>query len=823
MCNISFAQSYSWNQIIPGNSLGNPIVVDATNSDIVYYGTNDRIYKSWNRGNSFTQIGSTISGATRIKNIILNPKDSLLIFVAIEGSPQRTVKSTDGGNTWNFTGSFSFSYFGIPTTQDPKHPDTIYTMSGSQFLMSPDFGSTWVVKSTVSGFGTPCDIEVFPDSSNIILIGDNGTGIFRSSNYGVTWFQVFSTGGEIPTIGMQKNSSGIAWATRWGGGGGFLKSTDYGKTWQLINHFNGLNMWGVDVSPDDSNFVVVGQYSGNKIYISKDFGQTWIPTTISGSNYAVYVVDSLTVFAAQSTGFYKLQTPTIVTSRPVRLVFAIDINKALDYHSTERIDSIADGVWLKGSLNALGANQGTWTYSDTSNGRLKKLYDNGEGSDSIAGDNIWSTSFIIPSGTPVSAFTYRYGISYPGIENLSNQFPDYLNNETSPNLSRTEIFSDQDSVIFLNNDRWTYLAMPKANISPEYISVSVDKGDTANFLVNIENLQGKDNLIFSLAPFSDSILTETYGLQSNIFSDSTDRSNKYFVSTTVTLTEIQQYFVIPKTTEVYFFVYEGDSIRGEYSNIFSTRITLEQGEGFMGSGPINVQLSEGKYYVIGASWTNTLSFYRGGTVPINTGFGTLVSGQVASASYPPTDIAYFRSSNLPVYLQKLSVTTPIKWIVASETQGLIPPGNLRSINFEVKTDSLEIGRNFANLLIGTNDTALVTKIIPIQIRVREIILSAETEVNIKDYSLSQNFPNPFNPSTRISYSLAEKSSVNISIYNSLGEIVERFNFNEQLSGVYSYDWNASKLASGVYILQLKASSLESNKEFLSNKKMLLLH
>ncbi|MDP3832104.1 MAG: T9SS type A sorting domain-containing protein, partial [Ignavibacteriaceae bacterium] len=127
------------------------------------------------------------------------------------------------------------------------------------------------------------------------------------------------------------------------------------------------------------------------------------------------------------------------------------------------------------------------------------------------------------------------------------------------------------------------------------------------------------------------------------------------------------------------------------------------------------------------------------------------------------------------------------------------------------------------LLIGTNDTALVSMIIPIQIRVREIVLSTDPELIIKNYSLSQNYPNPFNPSTRISYSLPEKSSVYITIYNSLGEIVDKFQFSEQTQGIYSYDWNASRLASGVYILQLKAISLESTKEFLSNKKMLLLH
>ncbi len=114
-------------------------------------------------------------------------------------------------------------------TEDPSHPDSIYTMNGVNFLRSPDFGDTWVTLSSTTGSNSaPCDIEVFPDTS-IILIGDNGTGIFRSTDYGLTWSQKYSTGGEIPTIAIDFTNPGIAWATKWGGGGGFLKSTDYGE------------------------------------------------------------------------------------------------------------------------------------------------------------------------------------------------------------------------------------------------------------------------------------------------------------------------------------------------------------------------------------------------------------------------------------------------------------------------------------------------------------------------------------------------------------------------------------------------------------------
>lgn len=310
----SIAQSYSWNFIISGNSLGNPIAVEKNNVDNVYYGTGAQIYKSWNRGLSFTQIGTNIPNSTRVKCIILSPKDTSVLVVATEvGTIDQVVKSTNRGQTWTVTGNYTFSFFGIPVTQDLAHPDTLYTMDNARFLKSTDFGSTWVEVTSNVGCQTPCDIEVFPDSSNIILVGDNGTGIFRSTNYGQNWTQVFTTSGEIPTIATDKKIHGVAWATRWGGGGGFLKTTDYGITWSSISFFNGINMWGVDVDPNISDYVVAGRYSSpSQIFISKDGGFSWVTTSIPGNNYAIYIIDTMNVFAAQSTGFYKLNAPWFI-------------------------------------------------------------------------------------------------------------------------------------------------------------------------------------------------------------------------------------------------------------------------------------------------------------------------------------------------------------------------------------------------------------------------------------------------------------------------------------------------------------------------------
>ncbi|QQS37678.1 MAG: T9SS type A sorting domain-containing protein [Ignavibacteriales bacterium] len=313
---VSLAQ-YNWVLKQSGGSLGGPIDVERDNSNNVYYGFDNKIYKSTNRGESFTQYGINIPGASDVKSIILDDDNLGTLLVAIEGSGDKILKSTDAGASWVITADgLTFSFFGIPMTPDPSHPDTIYTMSNSSFMRSTDFGSTWTTLTSAVGCATPCDIEVFQDTS-IILVGDNGTGIFRSTDYGQTWGQVHNTSGEIPTIAVDYRSPGTAWATRWSGGGGLLKSTDYGATWTLQSTFNGINMWGVHVNPIDGEEVYAGCYSCGNTWRTKNGGSNWQQVPISSSNYQVYIVDSMTVFSAQGNGFYKLTSPTFT---PVELV-----------------------------------------------------------------------------------------------------------------------------------------------------------------------------------------------------------------------------------------------------------------------------------------------------------------------------------------------------------------------------------------------------------------------------------------------------------------------------------------------------------------------
>ena len=100
-----------------------------------------------------------------------------------------------------------------------------------------------------------------------------------------------------------------------------------------------------------------------------------------------------------------------------------------------------------------------------------------------------------------------------------------------------------------------------------------------------------------------------------------------------------------------------------------------------------------------------------------------------------------------------------------------------------------------------------------------VTYSEEVKVEVEIplvYSLEQNYPNPFNPSTTIKYSLSEDGFVKLSVYNLLGEEVTTLVNNEQKSGRYEVNFDASKLASGIYMYRLESNN------FLSIKKLILL-
>ena len=85
-----------------------------------------------------------------------------------------------------------------------------------------------------------------------------------------------------------------------------------------------------------------------------------------------------------------------------------------------------------------------------------------------------------------------------------------------------------------------------------------------------------------------------------------------------------------------------------------------------------------------------------------------------------------------------------------------------------------------------------------------------------EYAIMQNYPNPFNPTTTIQFALPEAGYTNLIVYNSIGQEVQKLVSGYKAEGVYSVNFNASKISSGVYFYTIRSG------KFIETNKMLLL-
>lgn len=85
------------------------------------------------------------------------------------------------------------------------------------------------------------------------------------------------------------------------------------------------------------------------------------------------------------------------------------------------------------------------------------------------------------------------------------------------------------------------------------------------------------------------------------------------------------------------------------------------------------------------------------------------------------------------------------------------------------------------------------------------VVEANINMPVK-FELGQNFPNPFNPTTKINYSIPEASSVKLTIYNAIGQVVNVINDGFKSAGSYTLEVDGSRFNSGVYFYKLEAGN-----------------
>jgi len=251
------------------------IAVDATTPGVLYAGTSDGLYRSIDRGETWSQValdGLYLSG------VALAPHSSLEIFTALRTTstgPLEVWKSTDGGLHWTsaalpngFTAGFPRFVF------DPVRPGTLYLFFGeaggslNPLLRSTDDGASW------SELGIEVlDLTAATDGT---LFAGTEHGVFRSTDAGTTWVPPLSGTApprdSIERVLVSASAPDVLLAA---GTIGIWMSSDRGETWETSNRgIRAQGAYSVAVAPTEPSTVITR--TDNSFYLSMDRGATWL-------------------------------------------------------------------------------------------------------------------------------------------------------------------------------------------------------------------------------------------------------------------------------------------------------------------------------------------------------------------------------------------------------------------------------------------------------------------------------------------------------------------------------------------------------------------
>ena len=168
-----------------------------------------------------------------------------------------------------------------------------------------------------------------------------------------------------------------------------------------------------------------------------------------------------------------------------------------------------------------------------------------------------------------------------------------------------------------------------------------------------------------------------------------------------------------------------------------------------------------------------------------------------------------------VMISSAMIDKDTKKVIVSDIQGGIiePSGYVYlSIPVEFKGSNYDIG--FIDLE-NVNLAGIKGDLI------QQVTRSAASEVKLipNDFSLQQNFPNPFNPSTEIRFDLPEEGHIELVVYNMAGQKVRTIESGNMKPGYHSMIWNGTndkgtRVSTGMYFYSIQANNFQAVKKML---------
>jgi hypothetical protein len=207
-----------------------------------------------------------------------------------------------------------------------------------------------------------------------------------------------------------------------------------------------------------------------------------------------------------------------------------------------------------------------------------------------------------------------------------------------------------------------------------------------------------------------------------------------------------------------------------------------------------------------------------GTIGIENANGTVATQVVANAAYVHNNLA------IRYYLPDAS------WLSENPIAGVLAPSSSQNILVTFDATGLLGGTTYnANIFIdATHPDVSGPILVPVSLCVTGPAGVRLDRTSLpKAFELHQNFPNPFNPATVISYALPKEAAVTLKVFNIVGQEVAALVVEMQPAGYYEVTWDGrivsgASVSSGVYFARMHAMPTEGGSSFIQTRKMVLL-
>ncbi len=502
-------QSGIWVEIgprdMPGNRTSQPngmgrlnaIAFHPKDSNIIWAGAPaGGLWKTSDKGKTWTCNTDTLP-TLGVSSIVIHPNQPDIIYIgtgdrdASDAYSRGVMKSTDGGNSWQWANSGMGNATVGMMVIDEKRPDTLLAATSGGIYRTTNGGSSWTL---VQGGGFFKDIVFKPGSADTLYATRNGL-FFRSVNNGINWTQISSglpSGTSRGAIAVSKSAPELVYfvltnsstfnslCLSTNGGSSFsVRSTspnimDYSH---LGSGTGGQAWYDLDIAadPHQAGVIYVG---GVNIFKSTDSGATWkinahwvgtgAPNMHADQHVLEFSPSGFGLYAGNDGGIYETfngGTQWLELSQGLGIAqiyrlaqSATQRETVINGYQDNGTGMMENGKWYTvmggdGMDCQINPSDASWAYSDLYYGDVRR-YKNGSfngkiagsGSNGITESGAWVTSFVLQEGTPTTMF-----IGYKNVWRSTNVTASSASAVAWTKISDNLGGSNSQNIVYLEN------------------------------------------------------------------------------------------------------------------------------------------------------------------------------------------------------------------------------------------------------------------------------------------------------------------------------------------------------------------------------------